>query len=290
MKNYKLWTKEEDEKIRELVNGGKSYRQIAAIFKTRSAFAIQLRARRYLDINNPYIEHKWTKNESFWEIPNPINCYYAGFSAADASIQKYTNGIGHIYRLEIHERDVSVLEDLKSKCSYNGPIFRSERTTATGKKTIHVRLCINSATQWAEDLKKNFGIGERKTFRLCPPNINNDYLEWCYLIGLIDGDGTISFTANKSTITIKIYSCSFAILEWAKRLIDSKGFVGLKEKEVNIKNIKNSRCYTYGLCGYKAIQLFEFLKTFDLLKLHRKWNNPEILSIIENYKKAHNLK
>jgi hypothetical protein len=275
--NYKLWSDQEIEILKEkCLTGNYSYAIIGQLLN-RDSVSCQNKAKQLKIKNSFKSAKKYTVNEYFWK-PNPVSCYWAGFSAADASINKHSLNC-YNYRLEIANCDINHLQQFKKDCSFNGPI----KTTLRSNKFLHSRVVV-CEPQWVVDLQKYYNIIPNKTLRLAPPNLENEYLKFCYLIGYIDGDGCIYFNKKRNVLIIKIISSSQEIISWCHNLIYSKF-----EKNT-IKNKKNNhRLSTHGyptldVNGLRAAVLLDYLIKFDVPKLNRKWNQPKINLYIEKMK------
>lgn len=278
--NYQIWSTEETNVlISKCLDGNFSYEMIGAILK-RSSHSCQNKAKQ-LKINNTFKSaKKYTANLDFW-IPNPISAYWAGFSAADASINKHSLNC-YNYRLEIANSDICHLEQFKKDTQFNGPI----KTSIRKDKFLHSRLVV-SEPKWIKDLEKYYNIVPNKTLRLGPPNLNNEYLNFCYLIGYIDGDGTIYFDQNKKQLCIKAISISYDIIDWCHKLILNKFEKScIRQKENKVK-LHMSKYPYFAVEGLRAAVVFDYLYKFDLPKLKRKWEQPLIHKYIEQIKKSH---
>jgi hypothetical protein len=278
--NYKIWSDYEVQILKEKCSTGNySYSMIGKLLD-RDYISCQNKAKQ-LKINNPFKSaKKYTTNLDFWN-PNPISAYWAGFSAADASINKHSLNC-YNYRLEIANSDISHLEQFKKDAQYNGPI----KTCVRRDKFLHSRLVV-SEPKWIKDLEKYYNIVPNKTLRLAPPNLNNEYLNFCYLIGYIDGDGTIFFDKNKNTLTIRIVSGSQDIIEWCHKLLFLKFENSYLRKKKNKVNLSVKKYPVLNIGGIRAAVIFDFLSKFDVPKLQRKWNNPDILNYVNSIKSLH---
>lgn len=276
--NYKFWTPSEELQLEKLVStNDKSFKEIGKIM-SRSGQSCQSHS-ILLGFNNKYIQRKYTYKKDFWNIPNLENCYYIGFSAADASVKK-TGKNQFLYILEIQKRDKEWLELFQKKLEHNGPIYEMNRQ----RKTCISTTCkFNiSAIEWEKPLLENFNIKPKKCHRLGPPNLNNDYLNYSYLIGYIDGDGTIFYNKVTNNLMINFVSSSPFIIDWVKEIIDKKfSNCYLRKKESKVRKSNHAEVFLYNISGIKACVVFDYLSKFPLPKLSRKWENPEILEFIE---------
>ena len=279
--DYKYWTSEEDLRLKELVESGKfDFRNIGERMK-RTASSCQSHS-SILGFHNPYIKRTYHHNKKFFNEPNLLNCYWAGFIAADGSVR--WNGKCASIRIEIC--DIDHLKQLKDDVEFNGKIIiktRESRSVPTGTMSVNCKC-------WADDLKNNFNVIEKKTKRLIPPNLNNNLLHLSFLLGYIDGDGCI-FLSNakndgKMNFSISIVSCSAIILESFRLLVDKYfGEYKLRRKISVIKRHSGSPNASVFFCGgMQALMIFDFLRAFPVPKLDRKWNNPRILEYLEEKK------
>jgi len=278
--NYQIWSTEETNLlISKCLEGNFSYKMIGKILN-RSSHSCQNKAKQLKIYNSFKSAKKYTADLDFW-IPNPISAYWAGFSAADASINKHSLNC-YNYRLEIANSDICHLEQFKKDSQFNGPI----KTSIRRNKFLHSRLVI-SEPKWIKDLEKYYNIVPNKTLRLAPPNLNDEYLNFCYLIGYIDGDGTVYFEEKRQRLCINIVSSSVDIINWCHSLIyDKFKNFSLVNKKNNIKLIDEKYPFM-SVNGLRAAVVFDFLYKFDLPKLKRKWEQPLIHEYIQEVKKSH---
>ena len=274
------WTIREEQVLEQKCSEGKGYKEIGKLLN-RSSDSCQNKARG-LNIKSLYKPgKKYDVNKDFWK-PNDISAYWAGFSAADASIQKHSANCYH-YKLEISTRDENHLELLKRQCDYTGPIHRSLRE----EKFWHSRIII-SEPQWTKDLEKYYNIIPNKTLKLMPPNLESEYLKYCYLIGYLDGDGTIFLNkTNNNGLTIKVVSGSMDIIQWLHKLIYDRF------EHCSIRTVRNyPRLSTYGyptfdVNGVRAAVVFDYLSKFDVPKMDRKWKDPDVLNFVSQTKEKY---
>jgi hypothetical protein len=286
--HYERWTKEEEEKLVNLINTEKyPFKEIGKQLG-RTAQSCQDRAIS-LGIKNRYRYRKYFHNQDFWSIPNPINCYYGGYAAADSGVSSKDGTKRISFRMELCQRDKCALDEFMAFTEHTGKLSyldRSEEPGRLGENTY--RYEVNDSSNWKNDLERNFSIIPNKTYRLAPPNLNSDFLNLCYLIGMTDGDGCISLSrARKNQFLFKYTSASLAIIEWIQETIEKHSNCGIqnrkKKKEISIST--NGRCATYTIYGMKSLVLFDTLRRFPVPKLKRKWSDPRILEFLETRKK-----
>lgn len=121
------------------------------------------------------------KNDFFGSY-NPVNCYWAGFVAADGWVENTAN-IG----IELSSVDIQHLCKFAKLIEFTGKIYTRVRLIKDEKKQEMCNIRFIS-DQIKEDLENNFLITPRKAKTLLPPNISND-LAHHFIRGYIDGDG-----------------------------------------------------------------------------------------------------
>jgi len=199
--------------IENLQNQGWKNQDIAKYFKISNSHLFKLK--KILGIptkrkNYDYLR-KFNINDSFFKYLSPLNCYWAGFIAADGCI------INNKLILALSTKDLNHLEKFKNDtCSnHNIGIYIKKNNNLT-RMSEYCKLTIYS-TNIVNDLNLNFNIFNRKTLTLKPPPIINSELIDYYIKGYIDGDGCISKYIlkkdNKENLTINITGTEF-LLKW----------------------------------------------------------------------------
>lgn len=278
---YKYWTKEEDEKITELVNQATPLKEIA-IMMSRSYTSCAGRS-SLLGLYNKYTgPSKHSVNELFWDTPNELNCYYAGALAADGCIQLNNKRFEYsgVLSWETHVSDKIILDSFKENTGYTGEV----QTFTRKGGFLHSALRIYSPV-WNKNLIEKFNIVPKKTFRTYPPNDISESLLFCWLIGYIDGDGTIFLDKNKNTFAIKVTSSSEKLVFWIYNFLKERFKQQLRNKPVSIpRKLKYANCWEISVCGTRAFCLYAYLRQYNLPKLKRKWEKPKIIELENKYK------
>lgn len=200
----------------------------------------------------------------FFNIPNLINCYWAGFIAADGTIRKKEKQLC----LCLANKDKKHIKLFNNDICYNGPI-KNGKKIIDNKVYKHNYINICGAKKIIDDLESVFNITAKKTFTLKNPRLEiNNALS--YIIGYIDGDGTIGNYGGRAYLSI--VSGSAIILKWIKQTIEQH--FNIITKDIR-KERKKRRCntYVYKITGYKAIKVLDNLNKFNVPKLSRKWRN-----------------
>lgn len=146
-------------------------------------------ARNYLiEIKNL----SYSMNEDVFSYITPESCYYAGLISADGCIKYKPNAV-----VELTSSDEQAIIDFKSFMETDKEIYRKKKKN--GK--LQYALVINSK-KVLEDMKL-WNLESKKSKLNKVPEILLDidryYLDF-WLVGLIDGDGTVCVTKNTITI------------------------------------------------------------------------------------------
>lgn len=279
--DYKIWSGREEEILEKMATSGLySYKEIGKLLN-RSSSSCQSHA-VLLKIKNSYYKisgRKYSADDSYWNNLTPSNCYWAGLIAADGYIYTKKNSL----KLEISTKDKSILERFKRDIKYTGNIKDVERSR--NNKIYKTSVIKINSKQIIASLQEKFNLSQKKSYNIKPPNIQNNYLKLCFLIGYIDGDGCIHKVKNREQLMVNVTSASHPIIEWIKTLIEYNFPQNLKNRSNNIRVNKNYSHYS--ISGIKACVLVDSLSKFPIHKLDRKWNSPSVISYIESQKEEY---
>lgn len=231
---------------------------------------------------------KYNVNDNFFETPNMVNCYYAGFIAADGCVRKYSGKFVESYTLSfgLSAKDKDFLDNFLNAINYEGKIRKYENN---GRKYVGVEIKSNKI---CEDLRNIFNITERKTHTLCPPNLSDKDLIDAFICGYIDGDGAVYFSKNKDKQkkvgisivgTDKMLSwiinrfCEIYNKEKTEKLYENKGGFGSSDE--------NRKIFTTSISDKWARTVILRMSEIDVPKMKRKWTE-EIIDYCKTYKKA----
>ena len=201
------------------------------------------------------------------------NCYWAGFIAADGCI--VDNNYNRSVQMSLQRRDKHILERFVNDSKFSGFV---KDTISNNKLQSVLNIC--GVQQWHDDLKQNFNIIPRKTLILQPPKLKERDHILSFIIGYLDGDGSIEqYMRRWKHKNGKYYEnlrteISFAgtedLLNWIKLNIEK--YI-LKEKILNkINKCSNTNnCHRLRICGKRARKIIDKLKAMDVPKLNRKW-------------------
>lgn len=214
-------------------------------------------------------------NESFFEVPNLLNCYYAGFFAADGNIAKDKRHC----TITLSSKDRCWLEVFKQNIEFDGPI----RDFIMKGKYPSSSIVINSK-KIAHDLEVNFNITPAKSLTLIPPNISDESLIDAFICGYIDGDGSIGLSSNngkQESLKISILG-TFEMMLWIKQRINV--VVGKEFGSIVHKKTHSGKVFTLSFGDKNGRTLFLSYYDIKVPKLERKWCN-EYYEYCINYKK-----
>lgn len=220
-------------------------------------------------------KRKYSVNDVFFEVPTILNSYWAGFISADGCISKKTLN-NQLLTLHISVKDLDHLKKFKQDIGSNNPILYSKRD--------RFQSCgLNIASQKiVDDLYKNFNITERKTFTNKPPNLYSVDMIDSFIMGYIDGDGSISKT-EKNPLCLSLIG-TYELLFWVKIRI---GEILGRESGSLLKN-KNMYSLAFGMKASREI--ISNFKKLPVPYLYRKWDRGMDLEVPDNKRGYHRKK
>lgn len=191
-------------------------------------------------------------NSKYFSIPTEENCYWAGFIAADGNITD-DNSI----RILIRASDEEILNEFKDCIQYTGNIHHYNYNGRT-----YSRIEVFDK-ELVESLHRIWNITPRKSLSFQFPKIYNESFIRAFIIGYIDGDGSISKSKYKKVQINGTYS----LLNWMRARLML--YAQMKFKS----NIYKSRSiYNFAFVGKNSDKFFEWAFTYKGFRLRRKWN------------------
>ncbi len=205
-------------------------------------------------------------NENFFSEPDILNSYWAGFIAADGTISKnYT-----VLKIALQEQDKYHLERFRDdlKADYEVKPYKVTFRPETSKPQWSLSVCRQCITR---DLARVFNVIPNKSLILCPPNLEMSDYVWSYTIGLLDGDGSMRYPRSSLDNVKIIWNGTEAVLLWIKKHVDKllPYYSRCKSEHPNVRPCGSIHRYQVG--GTRGKELYDFLKSFDVPKLKRKW-------------------
>ncbi len=210
-------------------------------------------------------------NKTFFKEYSLLSSYWAGFLAADGCIKEKEHQIS--LRLAATDREHVIL--FAKTMGHNGDL----KTNTEKRKllphlaekeysNVNVNIC---GKELVNDLWLNYNIGAKKSLTLEPPiQITNFDVKLPFIIGYIDGDGTISLSQS-NRISLAVIGTEKMIL-WIKDIIDILvPPIGHFNPQVNIEK-QNSKIFRYKVTGNRALKILRILNDISVPKLKRKWD------------------
>lgn len=212
---------------------------------------------------NSGIQKQFFLNEKYFSNITTQTSYYAGFIMADGNItqdKKYlTISLAQKDRtfLESFVNDIEATYSIKDGDSHGYPI-----------SSIHF-----TSSQLCNDLEINFNIFPNKSLIASPPDLGKIEFIDCFIIGLIDGDGSIGFQKRKnrqSSFYISLVGtkdiCKFVKERFEQILQKPTSNLFQRDKS------KNFYCYRISDNNARNIFKFYYEKYKNISKLKRKWS------------------
>jgi len=267
-----VWTPEEDEII--IKNYGKlTYEQMLELLpnKNRTVLALQSRKSQLepeADLTTlRRNQRKHFYNNAFFEIPNIVNCYFAGLLSADGNISKNRENLA----ITLHQKDKPILETFSKCIEYTGEVV--DRYYEKQNK-LTSRLLINGCGRdLIPDLEKHFNIVPKKSLILKPPNLKNEELIKSFIKGYIDGDGHINMDSKGNGQYAWIISVcgTKEMLEWIKFYFDKWAPNAYHNKFSKVRKYDYNRIHHYSVNGNRSIEILKQLCGIHSPYLERKW-------------------
>lgn len=214
-------------------------------------------------------------NDIFFNIPNKLNCYYAGFFAADGCVSKN----GRVCTISISSKDKNWLYRYKEDIGFTGPILKT-----LAKGNFPVSSVSFTSKQIASDLNCNFNITPTKSLTLKAPNITDRELIDYFICGYIDGDGSIMICENNGKQKRLVVSVigTYDMCNWIKRRFCE--IIGKNVGSIQKLHGTSELSYSCVITDKSAREIFQHYYNLDCPKLTRKWS-PEKYEYCINYKK-----
>lgn len=289
------WTQIENQIIKD--NFGKiTLPQIIKLLPNEhSYYAMRSHCQRmglYRDSKINRLPLKNTYNLEYFKEPNLSNSFIAGRISADGCILKYKGEWKMVYKVAI--KDECIINDLIKEFNFSGIKYYHESKLIDNyecSKLVSIRL--SSFDKNAVYLNTHFNLTPNKTMRLGPTNLNDIHLNWAFIIGNLDGDGTIGYEfnikSNHETIYLHFCSASPHIIRWIKGLFDeyfpNEQYNKSKEAEIGYNN--QEHYYRFKIGGLRAAVIIDYLSQYPVNKLDRKWKAEKVVNYINKKKSEH---
>ncbi|MEK6883017.1 MAG: hypothetical protein AABY22_25560 [Nanoarchaeota archaeon] len=230
---------------------------------------------KYKQGKNPNSHLRYKINENFFEIPNLLNSYWAGFIAADGNIRKN----GKILKIKLSVKDLERLEKFKEDTRFEGNIGYYKQFSKKGNLSNYVELSLTSEKICC-DLKNHWNIVPQKTQTYCLDlfKFSKECID-SFIVGYIDGDGTVGYYKKKNK-NGRLYKYLHIIVVGTKELmlLFKKRFEEILNKKLDINITKEHKTRSFHLfrlsiqSSSDAVDLYNYFLQINVPKLNRKWN------------------
>lgn len=220
---------------------------------------------------------KYKVNDSYFSSINAFSSYYSGFIAADGNISKDYNKL----TITLTRKDRDFLEKFLENLESDYKIYDGISKEQFEYSSINI-----TSDQIVKDLQNNFNIIPNKSLIYIPPIFKNKEFEDCFVMGLIDGDGTIGYTKRTEKDINSFYISFVGTLESVNLVkncferVLNKETSNLYQKDVS----KNFYQYRISDKSAREVYIYFYEKYNYLPTLSRKWNKNNF-EYCKNWKK-----
>lgn len=210
---------------------------------------------------------KYHHNDNFFYEDSLISAYWAGFIAADGCI---INSPHSRLCLGLAIKDRNHLKQFTKDIQFSGKMYAVNKK---GHKSV--TIAINHAHTLNKALKEKFKITEKKSLTLKFPKITDDKLAYAFIIGYIDGDGSIFYSKTtykrKNNIIVTKKYVTLSILGTKQFLLGIVKVLSKLDNTFTVNITKDKNIYKISSSGKKILNILKQLKSIDVPKLERKW-------------------
>lgn len=144
-----------------------------------------------------YYNKRYVSDDQSFGTYDKFSCYWAGLFAADGCVYHKSNS----YYIILSLTDEETVKHFADYIGYTGGVKKLIKNTNCSITTVWEVRCINNNIFY--NLQKNFNIVPNKTLVYVPPDKIPDDLKRYFILGYIDGDGSI--TKTKSSTEREVY-------------------------------------------------------------------------------------
>ena len=261
------WTKEQDKLLKD--NLGKiTYAEIAKkVNKSKRTVSYRVRQLGLSGINlskSTAFKKKYSVNDNFFRTYNLKSCYYAGLLASDGYIHKNNNAVSITQSVVRFDE----LKKFKKDVDYSGVIYGPYTTKGEDTYTLTI-----SSNQWQKDLENNFNIVSKKSLILEPPSIDDSKMAISYIIGLIDGDGSVGaykYKGKKDDVYIITFCGTENIVSWVCNILNKYFPIG--KRKIKYRHITENNTYFLNFSGKRVVKLCKYILENDIPFMSSKWS------------------
>lgn len=234
---------------------GLTFKEIGEFYNL-SEYQVHYRTKKWgLDFSK-----KKRVNELFFSGKTKASYYWAGFIAADGSIEEDR----HRLSIGIGIKDIGHLEKFKLAVESSHDICKF-----MGGAGCRIRF---SSPSIIKDLKNTFNITKNKTYNYVLPNIEEDYLFLEFMRGFIDGDGHYELKAS-GRLSLQIAAWDSKVLEDITSRFSKLLCRPILQKP-NLQINKKGTCYSivYNLKDSEELIRLLYKNSTESTRLTRKYN------------------
>lgn len=257
----KTLTEEQLKQFQQYRNNGVTYKELSKIFNLDKATLERIAKEQNIIRPNQNRINKRILSNYFSNIDTPEKAYWLGLLITDGSVDSYK---GHYrIRLQLQAQDKEILEKFQKCLQLDSKIIENKRE---GKHAFSVQF---NDKQIFQDLA-NYNIVPNKTYLI--KNLPLDKIPQAFLKdyarGLLDGDGCITFSSDKTTdVSINFTSYYQSIVKDFQFLIDN-----LIGKQQHNKNIYTTAWHTQWRGKQQVLKILDILYKDSTIYLQRKYN------------------
>lgn len=264
----KVLTSLEIEKIKQLYEDGVGLETIGKeVGYSKEKIKDIVKENNFIRKVNPLRKvNKRLKEDYFSNIDCAEKAYWLGFLFTDGSVD-IRKGRKRI-RLQLQIADKEILEKYKEDLGIDGKLIEDKRSNST---CYSVEFTSN---QIFNDLEK-YGIIPQKTYKTehLPLNLIPKQFLTSFLLGLFDGDGSLSYSENCSTdVTINFTSYHESVAQDFQSAIDN-----LINKQESNKIVYTSAWHAMWRGRIQVLKILDILYKDCPRHLERKYNKYLIL-------------
>lgn len=230
----------------------------------------------------------YSLNEDYFNyIDDDDKAYILGFIYADGCIN------GNYLQITLSDKDVEILEHIKKMINYDGKIYNRYDEK---KNKSYVTLSISSKIMTNSLIY--LGVLRNKTYTSNKFPIYDKNLEWSFLRGFFDGDGSIYFNNYKGHNEYTVnFSGNLLVLSQLKKILLTYGISSSNVRYrrdndescmLDIRGNRNIEKFYNLMYSEKVFYLKRKKHIFDdfnnmLLKLNKRNVSDEVINKIAEY-------
>lgn len=193
-------------------------------------------------------------------------CYWAGFLAADGHLAYGRKGRSSRIVCALAMKDLGHLRCLGEYLQDHKEPYWEENN---GFGAYRINMYGNEDTLL--NLVTKFGVHPQKSDVLYPPILPSKEHELAYLVGYIDGDGSVIWRPDGSVKAVQVFGNPI-VIRWAKNLINER-WPPLVPKRIKPTLTKLKNGFLFRVEGKRAFEIVDYVRTIDIPLIPRKWGN-----------------